>query len=376
MDIFKFNPSGGELYVFENGEIVNGILSKIWIERYQGFGEFTLEAKASSGVREMLPIGTFISHIDSTEIMVVENHQISESDDSLDPIITITGRSFETELEQRIVGTTLTTAMEEYGLDADYTDNQAVQLINEHIALAFLTDTDDAYDSVLAGSIAVVTGDSVYRPVKRGTVYKALMDILALDDLGVRIERPSAWSVSADLVTKIVVHNGIVRSDEVIFSYFNGEIQNAEYLWSNKKAKSTALVVSKWFQLLVDDSATSGYYRRTMLVEASDVDNAWAEEPTGGDLTSIMEILYTLGVQALSAQSNVALVKVEIPKGASRYQYRRDYNVGDIITVEGNYDTSSLARVVEYVEIDNDQGETGYPTLSLISSDIFYIGAP
>jgi len=73
MDVFTFlNPTSPTK--MEQGVFVNGLLSKMWVERYRQAGEFRFTAKASSGVREQLPLGAFISHTDTHEIMVVDNH--------------------------------------------------------------------------------------------------------------------------------------------------------------------------------------------------------------------------------------------------------------------------------------------------------------
>jgi hypothetical protein len=48
-------------------------------------------------------------------------------------------------------------------------------------------------------------------------------------------------------------------------------------------------------------------------------------------------------------------------------RYRADYNIGDIVYVIGNYDIAQKMRVTEYAEIEDENGEVGYPTLSMLS---------
>ncbi|MET0787162.1 MAG: hypothetical protein ABWY25_10690, partial [Paenisporosarcina sp.] len=101
MDIFRFaNPTNKTK--MEQGILINGLKSKMWIERYRDAGEFTLTAGADFNVKSQLPIGSFISHTNTSEIMVVENHEIKDNRDRESEIV-ITGRSFETILESRIV---------------------------------------------------------------------------------------------------------------------------------------------------------------------------------------------------------------------------------------------------------------------------------
>jgi hypothetical protein len=60
----------------------------------------------------------------------------------------------------------------------------------------------------------------------------------------------------------------------------------------------------------------------------------------------------------------VAISNVKIAPNSQNYNYRTDYNVGDIVGVDGEYNTSTTMRVIEYVEIEDENGESGYPTLS------------
>ncbi len=102
MDVFKFkNPTHPTL--FDQGELINGLKTKMWIERYRDSSSFDFVADAEAMVHKLLPIGTLISHTESTEVMVVENHEIREQSGK-ETEIKITGRSFESFLENRIVG--------------------------------------------------------------------------------------------------------------------------------------------------------------------------------------------------------------------------------------------------------------------------------
>ena len=75
MDIFTLEHSGSS---YKNGELINGIYKKQWIERYLDPGEFTLVCTPTDEIREKLAIGTLISHIDTEEVMIVEDHEIEE----------------------------------------------------------------------------------------------------------------------------------------------------------------------------------------------------------------------------------------------------------------------------------------------------------
>ena len=99
MDIFTLEHVRSS---YKNGASVNGLRKKQWVERYLEPGEFTLIGEPTDQLREQLAIGTLISHIDTKEVMIVEDHTIEERSGSA-PIFTITGRSLDSFAESRVV---------------------------------------------------------------------------------------------------------------------------------------------------------------------------------------------------------------------------------------------------------------------------------
>jgi hypothetical protein len=72
------------------------------------------------------------------------------------------------------------------------------------------------------------------------------------------------------------------------------------------------------------------------------------------------------GNQVLAAQKETAIANAKIARNVKAYLYRKDFDLGDIITVLGNYDATSKMRVIEYVEIEDANGESSYPTLATL----------
>jgi hypothetical protein len=368
MDIFKFkNPVSPTR--MEQGEILNGFSSKLWVERYRNSGEFTLVAPSDSGMREKLPIGTFVSHMDTVEVMIVENHEINDNKGSESEIV-ITGRGFETFLENRIVGSNknfpISATLTDFTINAAFTWDQAVILIGNHILATSLL--DDNYEIPYVSVLDSVTGsgDSVARTVARGPLYDALIQLLSIDNLGIKVIRPGPWSpLSAGSPNlALLVHKGVDRTAQVIFTVDSGEIESADYLWSNKNLKNAALVTGKWVETVVNPAAV-GYNRRMMFVNATDIDEAETAPPSGAVLTTIVNAMQQRGLEALAAQTNVTLTKAEVSKEATKAIFRKDFDVGDLITVSGDYNQVSKMRVSEYVETEDFTGQRGSPTLTM-----------
>jgi hypothetical protein len=370
MDLFRFNDPN----TFTSGQTIDEWDSASWTERYRDPGEFEIKAKLSSGLREFLPLGTLISHHKTLEVMVVENHQIAEEEDK-DPLLTVTGRSLQTLLEGRIVGQNnnwaappASISVSLYTLPANYTWIQGTTLINDHIRVGTVINAGDGIPSLVGANDVSGTGVSEARTVKRNNVMKELLDILEVNDLGLRGIRPHnvAGLPQPGANATLLIHDGDDRRSQVVFSTKNGDIDSADYLWSIKKLKTSALVSGRYVEQMVHGPET-GLDRRVLLVDGSDIDGVYDVIPTGATLTSVRTAMTTRGNQALQAQKRLQLSRTDISRTPT-YAYRRDYNMGDIVSVDSSYGPIATMRVVEYVEIEDETGESSHPTLEILGT--------
>jgi hypothetical protein len=390
VDIIKFNNDPSTPTLMEHAEIINGITNKLWIERYLEVGEFKFISPVSSGLREKLPIGSYISHKDTKEIMIVEDHEINE-EQGQESKITITGRGLESWLETRVFGANfqpfLDNTHETIGshknypapgvpdakLAKDYTWSQAINVFQEHVTLANLIDNNDGFPywdvvSITAG------GRQAYRKIQRGdSVLKIMQFLLSIQKLGMRIQRPSTLNILTTLDhTVLVIHSGFDRTKQVSFSYDGGEILDADYFWSNRDYRNFAYISSKWVETWVDIETVSvglrpAYdKRRWLYVDGSDIDKDMDTEPTDAvdlTLTHLVNDLLDRGRDELDLHNNTNLTKVNAAHQAQDSQYRVDFNCGDLVTVIGHYNDKLTMRVTEFAEIEDENGEQGYPTL-------------
>lgn len=364
MDLFKFTPVSVDT-TLDQGERINYVDRVTWIERYNTPGEFTLEAKLSSGLRELLPLGTLISHMDTTEVMVVEDQQIKETHD--DTSLIITGRSFVSFLENRLVGMNLARAssvVTPYTVTADYSWNQIVKVINDHIVNP-PTDTNDSITNLVATHSMSGTGISEDRSIPYGDLLKNVTDLLKIDNLGVRTIRRNTFGAPSGSSTQSVIniYQGVDKTSKVMFSWVAGDIEEAEYLFTNRGHKTTALVIGQYIWAVVD-GAGSRYSRRMMIVDGTDIDGHLGEVPTAPWDGITHAVMSARGRQELAAQKQVSITRVDVSDN-STHMYRRDYGLGDLVAIDGNYGQIAVMRVTEYAEIEDETGKTGHPTLTL-----------
>jgi hypothetical protein len=369
MDIFKFStPHPGSLFL-NNGEYVRGIKTVMWVDRYRDPGEVTITANVDSGIIDFLPIGTLISHTNSDEVMIIENHEVSDAHGG-DLEVTITGRSLETILEQRVVGTNQTFPAGAPGkivLPADYSWIQAVKLIKSHIDASLLIDTNDALNGIVTFDYVWNTPNPIVeeKELRLGELYSNVIDILKGDDLGIAVVRPFE---PGQTTTSFVIHDGTDLTKDVVFSFDAGDITNADYLWSNKSDKNTIYVISTWSQIMVKSNA--GYKRRVTILDASELDKDYQEVPPDWALAAYRIQMKNLGELELKKRNPLALSKAQAAINSKKYVYRNDFKVGDIVTIDGMFNESATMRVVEYVEVLDENGVTGYPTLSTWPTEV------
>lgn len=460
---------------FEYGDIVNGITKIEWTERYREADDFKLTAPLESRVDQILPIGSCITHTESSTIMLVENIEINEATENEDSMIMISGRSLETMFENRVRGALYFNQSpyppegHPYGLVWDfwdpfqqwrtggatdlehmwghYFDNRQLGgddsdtkwksadfvywLLYPFLSYGGATfnppaDPNDRYYPSGITYPLKVTGDfqalfnglpsSKMEPRQinsgEGPIYDKMLEVLESDNLGIRVMNPrytkekftGESDVQALPVTYFYIHAGKVRKD-VTFSSYHGDIESAQYLWSNKNYYNDVYIRGTHMAYRLKKSGYTGFGRRTLYADYTEADghlqddgigwymslpedfgeeNGWGAStnyanPATGPFGNHSAYAWYLRVfaamrakaQELLGQHKItATAAVEVKKNLTRYIYRRDFDIGDLVTIDTELVPNSVRRIVEYVEIQDENGYIGYPVLEAPNSVI------
>lgn len=386
MDIIRFRDTNAGNGFMRDAVPVEGIKTKMWIERSDKPGEFTFTAEVSSNLQSKLPLDSIISHVDTGEVMIVENHEIKSVEDGEDEI-TVSGRSFLSFLEHRIYGEqdltgTATDTPESIVLPADTWNAQLIALLDGSVLNTGHFPPD--MGSWLS-NLTTFIDEPVYIPedpevpaleselnVGRKNLLELYEELSASGRAStIRVLRPGPWLPSWYTADKLYLTNRWnfgPGSDEVVFSSAAGDISKADYLWTTKDFKNSVVVVGKWFEVKMNLSPVqTGFRRRTMVLDASSIDSMYTTRPTGGTATTVKAKLRRAGLDALAKKNGTSITRVETTKDLSRYRYRYDFDIASVVHVHAEYGAKAMAKVVEYVEIEDEQGERGYPTLKLIN---------
>lgn len=380
--------------------LIEGYRSMIWAERYFTNGDFELVTPKIEATRAVLPEGSFISLLDSKEVMRVETHAIKVNERGV-PELNLTGRTTETFLENR-------TALGLYREPWNSMKNWTTAEVLAYYLWTYMVETAGQDPSKVGGThnsnddIAniVVTDSSTLVEVAKawslqeGEVYAQLKDILTLGMLGIRGIRPpgttgnvvtfdtsgggtrgdiSRTSVPDISGLRLDVYNGLDRTrfqsirEPVIFHYDAGHINSPSYLFSIKDWKNVAMVSSSigntevWPETGTTPPGTppTGLDRRVLYVDGG----------TQGDtlLADFTASVIQKGMVELAKHIRRILFDGAIAPD-SPYIYGRDYALGDQVSLIAKYGFEAEMLVAEYVRTeDSAEGDRGYPTLILAS---------
>jgi hypothetical protein len=332
--------------------------------------------------------------------MFVETRSITIDDDGF-PELTVTGKSLPEYLKYRAVGVAHTVYDKSYAMLYSYSPDKAACLL---IWNAFVNPTT-ADVSWAGGSRAtnpnipnlVVSnshrlGVSAARWLTPGIIYQPVMDLLALDDLGVRTIRPESYSAHVVTIqasptrglysTALVpvctdlrfdIYKGVDRSINqstvapVVLSSEEGHFENVEYLWSNQDFVTE---LNMRFEPSVDGPSGYRVFYRDGNSSVSGLtyreDSINVGSPGPGETSFDFWVAQESASETIFKERNrVSLLNFDISPDIP-YVYNQHYGLGDRITIKAEYEFEQTMRVDEYVRTEDIEGERGYPGLSLI----------
>lgn len=337
--------------------------SLVWTERYRASGDFKLVVKDEMSILTTLPTGTLVSHTDTFEVMIVENQELVR-DDKKHPIITISGRSFETFAENR------TTAGSENPLYSGTPEVGQVETVasasSSTIVATLLKGRMEPGTASVANAIPnlrIVTtmrapDGAMAQVIKRGDLYSRVIELLNLCDGGLMNRRPNGAQTTLDLV----VHDGVDLTGTVTFYALTDDLKDCKYFWSIKDYKNYAAIathitarVYRTRDLGVD---VNGLARRVMYVEADDLKLAYSPATS-------TDVVASRAQAALDDQIQLYLMEATVTETA-KPKFKFNYDVGDLVLVLGEFEAAEAMRVTEHILTKDDKGIRGFPSLSAL----------
>jgi hypothetical protein len=329
----------------------------IWTKRYYHCGDFELYIPADDNLLQYLQPDYFITRDDDDSVMIIEKLEVQTDAENGDFFI-VSGRSLESILLRRI-------------FNRQYVLNQASgsESLNHAIAgmIGECTIVHPPYDS----------GQETYRRIAGLRIsYTPAFDVGA-------IQAQFTGNTLLDGIISLCQPNEIgfklnFSGNDLIFTIYKGSevnvtfspefdnLINSKYIFDKTTLANQAYVAGegegsarKWASVIKGTFANrpSGLALRELFVDARDISS------NDGEISNYeySNMLSARGNEKLAEHSVTQSFEAEI-EPQTTYQYKRDYNLGDVVTVTNEYGVTAKPRIIEIIECWNDTGYSVIPT--------------
>lgn len=337
MDIYVLNKN------LETIAIIDSYKSLIWTKRYYTYGDFELYIPADENLLNYLKQDYYLIRDDDESVMIIEKIEITTSIEEGDFFI-ITGRSLESILTRRIIWyqTNISTSNPVNGIYQLISANA----INTNTARKILNLSFDSSFSISATLNIQITGDN-------------LMDAITeiCKEFGIGF--------------KVILQNGNFicscyqgEDTDVIFSKEFDNLISSNYVSDFTEYKNCGLVAGegegrarKTIPIWNTENEPSGLDRREAYIDARDMST------NDGEISEneYMNKLSQRGKEKLNEFVAIKSFESEIETQMT-YQYKTDYNLGDLVTIENEFGIISKPRIIEIIESWNETGYSAIPT--------------
>lgn len=350
---------------YRRTDVVDKYESLIWTERFSSAGDFQLKVQSTLGNRNRFVEGTKLAILESYRVMVVETVQDGTDDDGRD-ILTITGPSLESVLDQRLARSAMndTTTNPQWVLTG--TPKAIATQMFHDICVTGVLDVGDEIPYINEGSLfpadtIPAPPDSITYTVDPDTLYNAEKTLCDQYLMGFRLVRNSdASQLWFDIYMGSDRTSHQTTLPAVIFSNAMGNLQNTTELKSITPYKNAAYVITPVGTRIVYpddvDPTMSGFDRRVLIVKADDI--------TDTDPPTAQALMLQRGVDELAKNRKVRAFDGEISQN-SQYVYGRDYNLGDLVENRNSDGVANSMQVTEHIFASDSEGVRSYPTLTV-----------
>lgn len=336
---------------FEVIAIIDSYKSFMWCKRYNEVGALDLQVTANAESIAILKEGNYITRDDDDSVYRIEAVEIDTSSEDSNFMI-VGGIEIKKILQQRVV------------YETEYYDNETVENVMRGLI-------NNNFINPKKSSRKI---DNFYLKPNKGLA-DAITTQIAYDNVGEKIE---SLCKTYNYGYKVSLENGGIYFDvfrgvdrsanqsinpRVIFSTEYDNLLSSKYESDTSEYKNVALVGGEGEgsdRKITEVGSANGLERFELFVDAKNVSS------DGG---SVSESDYKL---LLSEQGKEALYETNVTTSfeaivdTSFYEYKTDFDLGDIVTIENEYGIKANARITEIIETWDDSGYTLEPKFDFI----------
>lgn len=333
--------------------------SAIWTERYQQCGDFEIYTPVRNDILDNIKQGYYLQRRDSEIVMIVEKILI-ESNIENGNSITIAGRSLESILDRRIVWKQAT-------ISGDL-QNGIKTLLEESIISP--TNSDRKIDNFIfeSSNDPIITNLRIDAQYTGDNLYDIVCKLCEETGIGFKITLNKNKQFVFKLYAGINRSYNQVDNPYVVFSPNFENIINSNYLESRLLLKNVTLIGGEGegaARKYTEIGTGRGLNRRELFTDARDISSDVGD---GKVLTSTEYIaqLQQRGKEKLAEHTNIVSFEGQIETSAM-FRCGEDFFNGDIVQIANEYGHEVAVRITEIVVSEDEGGISIYPTFKTIS---------
>lgn len=345
-------------------KLIENYTSLIWTERWQANGEFELKTGDIQNTMANMPLDALITHLETNVVMVIETYVIAESEQDGSQELTITGRTFETWLDNRpsLVAQPLTP-----NVIPSTTPVAAVQtMIQVSMLVGTVIDVYWGISWVQLINLTTIAGPTpVDMAIEWTGMYEAIMKIIVGSNFDISAERVLGTAGVALILrnnANRTATNGAIKP--VVFRAAQGDISNLQYVISKRNYKTVGgYIMGGGYP------NSYGIYYNQAITQNPPVLTGYQTKTLAEDYTDITSGLGNTAnaridpVLSASARTSIISGKIENTQAGI---LGTDYFVGDKVTINGDYGITQDVLITEYVRTEDLSGDQAY--LSFVQS--------
>ncbi len=345
MDLYVLNKS------LETTGVIDSYESLIWTPRYYTYGDFELYLPATDYNIKLLETDNYIIRNDSETVMIIEKINIT-TDAENGNYLTVSGRSLESILNRRIIWTQTTFS--------GTAENLIYKLLNENIINP--KDSKRKVANLILGESKGFT-EKIDKQITGDNLGETVSAICTTYGYGFRI------TLNRNKKFLFSLYKGENRSYSqnvnpyVVFSPEFDNLINSKYEKDRSDLATVALVAGEGEGLSRKTAETgggTGLERYEIYVDARDISTDAENPVTDAEYKSILQ---AKGQENIKEHGISQAFEGEVLT-LKTYQYKKDWNLGDIVQVKNEFGISSTPQITEVIESDSKDGYSVIPTFS------------
>jgi len=344
---------------FDNYALIDSFESLIWTDRYNGFGDFEIYAKASLDLIDLYDPDneTYLVLKNTEHVMLIEDCEIKFDAEAGDHV-TLTGRSLESILNRRILwGPTVLSGN---------LQNAIGRMLDENVINP--TDPNRTIDNFIMdySTDPVITALNVEAQfTEKDYLYDVIVNLCKANNIGFKITLNENKQFVFKLYAGVDRSYAQFKNPYVIFSKEFGNLMSSSLKTSKKDSKNYTIVYGEGKDPSIKKAYVGGksfLARKEILTDASSISQT-VNNIAMSDADYANQLIQK-GIQTLNSHritNNFAGTIDHI----NSFKYGVDFLMGDIVQIDSDYGIQNGARISEMITSQTEKGLDIYPTFQM-----------